>query len=71
MRAIATAGAGFIGSHLVDRLLACGADVIVFDNSDPFYPEAAKEANVADVLPSPRCRRSRWTSAMCPGPRTC
>jgi UDP-glucuronate 4-epimerase len=56
MRAIVTGGAGFIGSHLVDRLLADGAEVIAVDNFDPFYPRAVKEANLAAALRSPRCR---------------
>lgn len=32
MRALVTGGAGFIGSHLIDRLVARGDDVIVLDN---------------------------------------
>ncbi len=32
MRAIVTGGAGFLGSHLCDRLLAEGWDVLALDN---------------------------------------
>jgi len=39
-----TGGAGFIGSHLVDRLLDEGAYVAALDNFDPFYD--GKERNV-------------------------
>src|SRR5690242_1449133 len=56
MRVIVTGGCGFIGSHLVDRLLADGSEMIVVDNFDPFYPRAVKESNLAAALRSPRCR---------------
>ena len=32
MRSIVTGGAGFIGSHLIDRLVARGDEVTVLDN---------------------------------------
>ena len=44
---IITGGAGFIGSHLVDRLLEIGGwEITVIDNYDHNYPRSAKEANI-------------------------
>jgi UDP-glucuronate 4-epimerase len=53
-RVIVTGGAGFIGSTLVDRLLAMGDEVAVVDNFDPFYPRVRKEANLRDSSTHPR-----------------
>src|SRR5687768_13900042 len=52
--ALITGGAGFIGSHLADTLLAEGWRVTVLDSFDPFYPPAVKEANVGGHVLNPR-----------------
>jgi UDP-glucuronate 4-epimerase len=46
-RALVTGGAGFIGSHLVDALLANGWNVDVLDSFDAFYGRDIKERNIA------------------------
>ena len=49
-----TGAAGFIGSHLCERLCARGDDVIGYDNFDTFYPRAEKEKNLARLRSEPR-----------------
>jgi UDP-glucuronate 4-epimerase len=47
---LVTGGAGFIGSHVIERLLAEGSRVVGLDNFDSFYDPAVKRANLASAL---------------------
>lgn len=51
-----TGCAGFIGSHLTERLLVLGNQVIGIDNFDSFYARDIKEQNLSKALEHPRFR---------------
>jgi UDP-glucuronate 4-epimerase len=55
-RVLVTGAAGFIGSTLVERLLAEGRSVVGLDSFDPFYAESDKRANLRAAS---RCDRFR------------
>jgi UDP-glucuronate 4-epimerase len=50
MKALITGAAGFIGSHLCERLLADDWAVVGVDNFDDFYDSQIKRRNISDCL---------------------
>ncbi len=52
-RILVTGAAGFIGSTLVDRLLAEGRQVVGLDSFDDFYPESQKLRNLEGARKAP------------------
>jgi dTDP-glucose 4,6-dehydratase len=54
MRAVVTGGAGFLGSHLCDRLIAEGWDVLALDNL-----VTGVDSNVGHLLKHPKFRIAR------------
>jgi UDP-glucuronate 4-epimerase len=47
-----TGGAGFIGSHLAERLLRQGKRLAIVDNLDDYYPADLKRANLDEIRAS-------------------
>jgi nucleoside-diphosphate-sugar epimerase len=54
MKCLVTGAAGFIGSHLCERLLRDGHQVVGLDAFIPYYPRAIKEAHLAACRAHPR-----------------
>ena len=50
MRCVVTGAAGFIGSHLCERLLRDGHEVTGIDSFVPYYPKHYKESNLSGLL---------------------
>lgn len=49
MKILVTGGAGFIGSHLVEKLIAEGHRVAILDDFNDFYDPQIKRGNIAAV----------------------
>ncbi|HSW00818.1 MAG TPA: GDP-mannose 4,6-dehydratase [Sedimentisphaerales bacterium] len=56
MKALVTGAAGFIGSHLTERLLKDAWTVVGIDSFDAFYDPAIKRRNIAGSLSHPAFR---------------
>ncbi len=54
MKSVITGAAGFIGSHLTERMLAAGHEVVGVDNFLDNYPRRFKEHNLANFRDHPR-----------------
>ena len=53
-RCLVTGAAGFIGSHLIEALLAKGHEVVGVDAFIPYYPRPTKEKNLEGARRNPR-----------------
>ena len=56
MKALVTGAAGFIGSHLSERLLRDGHEVVAVDCFSDYYERWIKQLNIARSLDDRRCR---------------
>jgi nucleoside-diphosphate-sugar epimerase len=56
MKCVVTGAAGFIGSHLCERLLELGHDVLGLDGLIPYYAPETKQSNIAAALGHPAYR---------------
>lgn len=56
MRILVTGGAGFIGSHVCERLLGRGDEVVVVDDLNDFYNPLVKQRNLAAFSAAPGLR---------------
>ena len=51
-RVLVTGGAGFLGSHLCERLIESGDEVLCVDN---FSPAAAPTSRICWIIPTSNC----------------
>lgn len=53
MNIIVTGGAGFIGSHLCEKLLKMGHRILCIDNFNDFYDPRIKRNNIKEIINNP------------------
>jgi len=56
LRVLVTGGAGFIGSHVSERLASRGDELVILDSFDRFYDPAIKRRNISELVDSGRAR---------------
>lgn len=59
MKVLVTGGAGFIGSHICEALLARGDSVICVDNFNNYYDPKVKELNINECMKNPNFKLYR------------
>jgi len=55
VKILITGGAGFIGSHLAEKLAQLEHEVVILDNLDPYYHVGIKKKNIEIVLKNKNC----------------
>lgn len=66
MRCLVTGVAGFIGSHLSERLIGLGHEVLGVDRFADYYPRAVKERNLTRLRGEPRFSLAEVDLAVAP-----
>jgi nucleoside-diphosphate-sugar epimerase len=65
MRCLVTGAAGFVGSHLSERLVSMGHEVLGVDRFSDYYPRSYKESNLRNLREVPTFRLVERDLAVC------
>jgi nucleoside-diphosphate-sugar epimerase len=65
MRCLVTGAAGFVGSHLSERLVSLGHDVVGVDRFSDYYPRSYKDSNLQRLRDNPKFSLEERDLASC------